>query len=509
MTDFSQSDASTALTKVRAMLPALSTVLVSAAAGLAGLAGSYAAVGFTPGFVTAPVAAVLTNQMPDAVIRFAILVLGDLGKLLNLATALLLSWALLAGAAMVGVVAARRAEAELLAPVNGAAAVGGVAYALTGAGQPSILTGLAAGLVLAVGVAVAAYETQPGVSASRRGVLSASAVGLGVALTGYVVGSSSTAGSIGTSALDVDQSVASEASDLLAEADAKSLGFDGIEPLVSEDFYNVDVASVDPNPDPEAWELSVTGAVEEEQTYTYDDITAMEAENRFVSLRCVGESLNGKKLDTALWQGVPIMDLVEPAGVDDGCCVMLRAADDFYEEFPLSALQDGMLAFGMNGDVLPRSHGYPARALIPGHWGEINVKWLTEIEILETEAEGYWEERGWHGTGPVNTVAKLHLTEDTEDGLKRVAGHAYAGTRGIQRVEVSIDGGESWTDADLSEPLPGDDVWRQWVHEYEPPSSSHEVVVRATDGNGDRQPEEESSPFPSGPTGWVSKTVDP
>jgi hypothetical protein len=194
---------------------------------------------------------------------------------------------------------------------------------------------------------------------------------------------------------------------------------------------------------------------------------------------------------------------------------MLRAADDFYQEFPLSALEDGLLAFGMNGETIPRSHGYPLRALVPGHWGEVNVKWLTEIEVLEREQQGYWEERGWHGTGPVHTVAKLWDNDDldgivhNDDGTIQLAGHAYAGTRGIDRVEVSTDGGESWTDAELTDPLPGEDVWRQWSHIYDPPDSEHEVVVRAVDGEGNLQTEAEAGAYPNGATGWVRQTVQP
>jgi hypothetical protein len=146
------------------------------------------------------------------------------------------------------------------------------------------------------------------------------------------------------------------------------------------------------------------------------------------------------------------------------------------------------------------------RVLIPGHWGETNVKWLDEIELLGEEMDGYWEQRGWHGTGPVNTVAKLWSESRLDDGAVEVAGHAYAGTRGIERVEVSTDGGESWRDADLSDPLPGDDVWRQWRHEFET-DGVHDVVVRATDGEGTRQSQERSESFPSGATGWVSETV--
>jgi DMSO/TMAO reductase YedYZ molybdopterin-dependent catalytic subunit len=496
------------LRAVLARLP-LATLAVGLAAGVAAVAASYAVAGFTPGFVTAPVAAVLTDRMPGAVVTFAILVLGDLGKLLNLAAALALSAGVLAAAALVGAAAGRRTGVHLLVPVAAGVAPAGVAFLLTGAQAPSIAAGAAAGVVVAGGVLADRTATgDRGLGAAsrvRRRVLGGVATGAAFTFGGFVLGGGSTSLA---SDLDVSTETAQETDSLLREANDKSLAVDGLEPLVSDGFYTVDVASVDPTPDLDSWEVTVTGDVEEEVSYDYDDITAMDAQNRVESLRCVGEGLNGQKLDTAVWQGVPIRDLIDPAGVPDNCCVMLRAADGFYEEFPLDALDDAMLAYGMNGEVLPRGHGYPARALVPGHWGEINVKWLTEIEILEGPQTGYWEERGWHGTGPVNTVAKLHVVNDLDDGRKQVAGHAYAGTRGIQRVEVSIDGGDTWTDARLSDPLPGDDVWRQWAYEYESPGESHEVVVRATDGTGTLQPSERQDAFPSGPTGWVSKTVD-
>jgi hypothetical protein len=235
----------------------------------------------------------------------------------------------------------------------------------------------------------------------------------------------------------------------------------------------------------------------------------MPTERRFVTLRCVGEDLNGHKLDTAVWTGTPIEPLLEEVDPGGECgCAMVRAEDDYFVQFPVEALEDGFLAWGMNGQSLPQSHGYPVRVLIPGHWGETNVKWLSEIELLEEEMDGYWEERGWHGTGPVNTVAKLWSDTTLENGNMELAGHAYAGTRGIERVEVSTNGGNTWTDAELSEPLPGEDVWRQWRHEFEP-DESHDVVVRAIDGEGALQPQEESGSFPSGASGWVSKTVNP
>ena len=74
---------------------------------------------------------------------------------------------------------------------------------------------------------------------------------------------------------------------------------------------------------------------------------------------------------------------------------------------------------------------------------------------------------------------------------------------------MSTDGGDTWAEATLSEVLPGEDVWRQWVYEYERPGREHEVVVRAVEVDGTVQPEAASNAFPSGPSGWVSRTISP
>ena len=493
-------------TDVLERVPGVRAVVVAVFAGVAGVGGSYAVAGFTPSFVAGPIAGLMARRMPDIVIRYAITVLGDLGDQLNLVTAVAIATALFAGAALAGTAAGRRTGVRPVGPFAAGGLATVVALVVTGAPLASVGSGLAVGVVLAV-AAVASVPEVDGVSEGRRRVLGGAASAVGLAGGGYLLGSGASTASGAGQPLGVSGALQSEIDGLLGAADRQSLGVDGLEPLVSEEFYEVDINATDPTIDAAEWELTVTGAVEREVGYTYDEIRGMDAENRFVSLRCVGESRNGEKLDTALWTGVPITDLVEPAGPGEECCVMLRADDGFYEEFPLSALEDGLLAFGMNGETLPRGHGYPARALIPGHWGEINVKWITEIEVLEEEVDGYWEERGWHGTGPVNTVAKLHHERRLDDGRTQVGGHAYAGTRGVGSVEVSTDGGDSWTEAELSEPLPGDDVWRQWVHTYDPSDGEHEVVVRAVEADGTVQPADETDAFPSGPSGWVSRTV--
>jgi len=382
------------------------------------------------------------------------------------------------------------------------------------------------------GWAVGRERRRSRVSTSRRTALAALGALVGFVGVATYRGKDLTGVEPGPVGDVTDDATQAEVGDLLDFADDRSLDVSGLTGLVTpiESFYEVDINNVNPNPSDGKWGLSITGAVEREVAVDFEELAGMAdaIEHRFVTLRCVGESLNGQKMDNALWTGVPVSVLLDRARVAAGreagsgdsatsetCCVMVRAADGYYQEFPLGALEDAFLAFGMNGRRLPRGHGYPVRLLVPGHWGEINVKWLTEIEVLNEERTGYWEKRGWHGTGPVNTVAKLHTVNRLDDSASdgggsriQVGGHAYAGTRGIERVEVSTDGGETWDDAALSESLPGEDVWRQWRYEWDADPGEREVVVRAVDGEGDVQPREFSQPFPSGATGWVSRTIE-
>jgi DMSO/TMAO reductase YedYZ molybdopterin-dependent catalytic subunit len=300
------------------------------------------------------------------------------------------------------------------------------------------------------------------------------------------------------------ESVSEDVSSRMAEAEDKSLDVDGIEPLVSENFFRTDINNTVPTPDVEGWELSVTGAVQFEQSYDFANLGSFDPQHRFVSLRCVGENLNGNRMDNAIWTGVPIEPLLDRAN-PRGDFVMGHAVDGYSVGFPREELEGAFLAYGMNGERLPRKHGYPVRLLVPGNWGEVNVKWIDELEIQNEEEDGYWEKKGWEGTGEVKTVAKIK-TVNRVDGRVQVGGHAYAGTRGVRAVEVSVGGGE-WQEATLSDPLPGQDVWRQWKYEFDDDGGNPEVVARAIEEDGTIQPDDETGPFPTGPSGWVSRTV--
>lgn len=501
---------------------------LATAAGAAAVAGSYLVTGWSPSFVVSPVDQAIVNMTPGPIVTFMIETVGDAGHLFHIAMAF---------AAVVGVFGAvsfvgRRLGERVDSPLSAGVVVGVSSWLLAAGltGTPVLALGAAvpAAGVTAAGDALATDDTAASVDTVRRQTLGTVAGALGIvagsiigrqALTSVPESESSTTQRATPASADDAGSVASAprfegAESRLQELDAASLSLesDGLHGLKSpiDEFYNVDITEFDPEVTADEWSLTFTGETGRERTVTFDELVDRPVEHRAVSLRCVGEQLNGRKLDTAVWTGTPIRPLLESVDPAGECnCAMLRGKDGYYVQFPVDVLADGFLAWGMNGKELPPAHGHPVRVLIPGHWGETNVKWLTEIELLDVEEDGYWEERGWEGTGEVKAVAKLWEEGVTtrSDGRIELAGHAYAGTRGISRVEVSTDGGESWADATLSDPLPDDDVWRQWRYVFEP-DGTHETVVRAVDGEGTRQIREPSDPSPSGASGWVRRTIE-
>ncbi|MFB6311801.1 MAG: molybdopterin-dependent oxidoreductase [Salinirussus sp.] len=486
--------------------PWLGPALIAVAAGIAALAGSFLAVGRQPAWVVAPFDAFVLAASPDALIRFAITTLGELGHQLAFATAIALAATLLGIAALPGVLAVRDGR-WLTAVVLGAVLPGLATIGLTATAASAIGAGAGAGLVLLVAGGLTRRTADESHSPARRSVLGALATAVGVGATGVLIRGTGPGVRAGADGVSIPDDAREPVRTLMTRAQRQSLDVDGLEPLVSTDFYEVDINNVDPDVTAEDWSLSVTGAVKNEQELDFAALQELPFEDRFVTLRCVGDGLNGDQMDNALWGGVPVAEVLEMAE-PEGDRVILHAADGYFNDFPLAALEPGLLAYRMNGRPLPRGHGKPVRALVPGHWGEVNVKWLTEIEVVDEDIQGYWEKRGWHGTGPVRTVAKLWQINYPSPGRVELAGHAYAGTRGIDAVEVSIGSNDEWQDAELSAPLPGDDVWRQWRFTYES-EESHLATVRAVDGTGAVQELGDMDPFPSGAKGWVSKPIEP
>jgi DMSO/TMAO reductase YedYZ molybdopterin-dependent catalytic subunit len=494
--------------------------LLAAAAGAAAVAGSYLVTGWTPSFVVRPVDQAIVNLTPGPIVTFSIETFGEAGHLIHIA----LAFAAVVGLFGVAAFAGLRLAANTGRRAAGSAVAGGgswlLAVGLTGLSLGALGAALPAAAVVGIGwVPPSAAPSADGRSAARDAPAVVDAVrrrtlGVVAGAFGFVAAAGVGRRSLASDDEPLPDAPRSEgATARLQELDSASLAVesDDLHGMVSPigEFYNVDIAEFDPEVTAGEWSMTFTGETGSERTVTFDELTDRPVEHRAITLRCVGEDLNGRKLDNAVWTGTPIRPLLESVDPQGECnCAMLRGEDGYYVQFPVDVLAEGFLAWGMNGKELPTSHGHPVRVLIPGHWGETNVKWLSEIELLNVEEDGYWEERGWEGTGEVTTVAKLWDEGVTElgDGRIELAGHAYAGAPGVERVEVSTDGGDTWTDAELSGALPDADVWRQWRHVFEA-DGEREVVVRATDGEGTLQTQAESGPVPSGASGWVRRTV--
>jgi DMSO/TMAO reductase YedYZ molybdopterin-dependent catalytic subunit len=163
------------------------------------------------------------------------------------------------------------------------------------------------------------------------------------------------------------------------------------------------------------------------------------------------------------------------------------------------------LAYEMNGQELPNSHGFPLRAVIPGYYGMKQPKWLTEIEVVADDYQGYWEERGWADEAVVKTLSRIdvpaHRAQVPVSGAP-IGGIAFAGDRGIRQVEFSLDGGKTWQEATLK-PALSPYTWTLWAAELALPNSGEYLLaVRATDGQGIVQDERVSEPLPDGVSGY-------
>ncbi len=276
------------------------------------------------------------------------------------------------------------------------------------------------------------------------------------------------------------------------------------------DFYRVDISLVTPHIDASTWTLTLDGMVDRPLTLTYDDLLAMPLIERDITLTCVSNEVGGPYVSTGRWLGVPFSELIRQVGVKPGVDqVFSYSLDSSYTcSTPFQAVSDGrdaMVVVGLNGEPLADERGYPARMLVPGLFGFVSAtKWLQRIEFTTYAARtAYWTARDWATDAPVLTQSRIDVPQSLKTLTREkpvIAGVAWAQHRGIAKVEVRIDEGE-WKDARLAADG-GIDLWRQWSYVYDGPAGLHSAQVRATDLDGNTQPEERTKVFPSGARGW-------
>jgi DMSO/TMAO reductase YedYZ molybdopterin-dependent catalytic subunit/uncharacterized Tic20 family protein len=315
------------------------------------------------------------------------------------------------------------------------------------------------------------------------------------------------------------------------QSKSKPLGFEDprLAPLLDSEvtptylFYRIDINPIVPVVDATSWTLTVKGLVNNPLTITYEEIKAMPSVKEYATLQCVSNKIGGDLTSTALWKGVRLKDVLQKAQVKPGAkYIAVRCYDGYDVGIPLErGLLDGsILAYEMNLAPLTSEHGYPVRAIVPGLYGMMNPKWITEIELVDNVYDGYWARNGWTNVATEDThsfivipgqapVRDRFRNLDVENinivpGQKvPVAGIAFAGDRGIAKVEVSTDGGVTWKSASIKDPL-SKYTWVLWTAGFTPATAqgNYRIVVRATDKTGKIQTAEVRPPFPDGATGY-------
>jgi sulfite oxidase len=317
--------------------------------------------------------------------------------------------------------------------------------------------------------------------------------------------------------------------------------------LTATDAFYVRGHGTVPEIDPAAWRLRVHGLVERELDLSLATLREALSEREVTAtLQCAGNRRAGLMAirdipreapwgpgatGTATWTGVALADVLALArpmreaghvgfeGAD--VCEEARPAQRFGGSIPLdkACRREVLLAWAMNGEPLQPVHGAPLRVVVPGYIGARSVKWLERIEVRSTPWRGYYQhvvyrllpEDGNVGPGEGMPLGLVALNADVlapadgesvPAGPVEVRGYAFAGgERYIARVDVSLDAGATWAQAELLDDL-GPWAWRHWRTTVDLAPGEHEILVRAWDTSAATQPDDEAALW--NPKGYVN-----
>jgi DMSO/TMAO reductase YedYZ molybdopterin-dependent catalytic subunit len=289
-----------------------------------------------------------------------------------------------------------------------------------------------------------------------------------------------------------------------------------------------------PRLQPDSYRLSVEGAVKNPFAITYDELKHLPATTIVTTLECAGNSrvflvpqMPGAQWElgavgTAEWTGVPLATLLERSRLSRNACdVVLEGADrglpaelprppepiSFSRSVPLDkALDDVLIAHVMNGVDLPNDHGFPVRAIVPGHYGMASVKWLTHIRVLEEQFQGFWQTTDyayWDEPDGIpvrralseiklkSEIARPRPLEVVPKGQPyRVYGAAWGGAEDVVTVELTADAGLTWDTANFLDPV-RQHAWRRWSYDWKTPDrpGRYRLMSRAKNSEGESQPD--------------------
>jgi len=249
-----------------------------------------------------------------------------------------------------------------------------------------------------------------------------------------------------------------------------------------------------------AWGLSISGLVSKPSAFSSDAIQIMQAVEKPYTLAAITSTPHNLLMGHALWRGVAFKSLLDKVGLyPQAQYAQFRSANGYATYLPLAMLENALLAYMMNDETLAAEQGYPVRLIVPGVYDYKMPKWVQSIELVANPSSGHYESRGWSAEGQVQTTSAIFtpLQREVISGKVVFGGMAFAGTRAISQIELSIDDGE-W----MPVPFEAGDAgsWTRWQIDWLPPAPGDYLVkVRATDSEGFTQPDALTLPvFPNG-----------
>ena len=405
-------------------------------------------------------------------------------------------------AAAAGIIAAKRETVGLLIVVGLAGVAGVLAVLRPGAGPLDLIPALVAAVIASTSLwwlhriddQGAAGSSAQADGPSRRGVVLATGGLAAAAVTMGALGRYVTSYRLGGT--DIALPVATDPAAAFPQGLEEM--YDGITPLQTPnaDFYRVDTRLTVPAVDVDSWTLTIDGDVDQEVTLTFDDLAAMGAVERDITLTCVSNEVGGPYVGAARWLGVPAGRRARPGrhrlhqGRPDP--LHRRRRDDHLDTAGRRPRRPRLADRDRDErQPLPRENGFPVRMVVPGLYGFVSAcKWITRMTLTTYDAEqAYWTERDWAIDAPIKLSSRIdtpRALSKTPAGQVIVGGVAWAQGSGIEKVDVRIDG-EAWKPAELG-PEVNNDYWRQWFYKWDA-SAGSALPRRSRHQQGRRRPD--------------------
>ncbi len=232
--------------------------------------------------------------------------------------------------------------------------------------------------------------------------------------------------------------------------------------------------------DPLYWSIRLHGLVRSHLTLTLNDLLALPAVQLPCTIACEGTASRNTRIGHAFWEGIPLRALLEQAGLlPEAHYAHVASTDGYATTLSIEAFKNALLAYRMNGDVLPREHGYPARLIMPGLYGHKMPKWIRQIEFTQSPVSSSGRVQGDIKDSVVRPLAVIftphHL--QTVSGLVSIGGIAFTGEGKVTAIEISIDDA-SWMPVSFTPAPPYS--WTPWQIEWSPPApGDYSIQVQA------------------------------